>query len=54
MIGLTHWLPGLNSPLNTTWLMASRSIERSSACRTLADWLSGPLALSLPMFSVTP
>ena len=49
---MIHWLPGLNSPLNTTWLMASRSIERSSACRTFADWLSGPFALSLPTFSV--
>ena len=31
---MTHWLPGTNSPLYTTWFSASRSMLRSKARRT--------------------
>ena len=45
MPGGTHWLPGSNSPLNTTWFNAARSIDNSSAWRTRASCPSGFFAL---------
>src|SRR5271170_4644535 len=45
--GASHWLPGVNWPLNTTWLSASRSIDSSSASRTRLSWPSGVFARSL-------
>ena len=49
---MTHWLPGTNSPLNTTWFSASRSIARSKAWRTRASLPSGLLALG-PLATLT-
>ena len=52
LCGLTHWLPGTNSPLNTTWFSASRSIERSNAWRTRASLPRGLSALG-PLATLT-
>src|ERR1051326_8876841 len=48
--GGTHWLPGWNSPLNTTWFRALRSIDNSSACRPGANRVAAELTHRLRCF----